>query len=274
MLKTLPDTVWAFDCEWIPDVKAGRAVYFLGDDLTDDEVCNVMWKEGGATEDMPRPFLKLILSQVVSIAIFTRTVQDNGEVVVDMFSLPDGNKTMEEREIIERFLHGIGKKQPQLVGFNSHDSDLTILLQRGVACGVRAPSFSKRPNKPWEGYDYFSKSSEAHIDIRAVLGGWGRGSSPSLHQLAASSGIPGKLGVDGNQVFDLWKEGKIKEIVDYNECDSLTTYLVWLRMINFSGLISEDQYIVEQRMVFDFLQHGAKEKDHFKKFLEAWSFKG
>ena len=276
MLKTLPKVVWAFDCEWIPDAKTGRKVYFIEDSVPDDEVYEIMWKEGGGTEEEPRPFLKLILSQVVSVAILSRTQNDSGEVLLDLFSLPEGNKVMDEKALIERFLNGIGKKQPQLVGFNSYDSDLPILLQRGLAVGVTSPAFSKRPNKPWEGYDYFSKSSEAHVDIRAVLSGWGKGASPSLHQLAVSAGIPGKLGVDGNQVFELWKEGKIQEIVDYNECDSITTYLVWLRMAYFSGLFNDKQYIEEQILVRDFLKNGIARgnKDHFQKFLNAWEFKG
>jgi predicted PolB exonuclease-like 3'-5' exonuclease len=274
MLKSLPSTVWAFDCEWVPDAITGRKVYFLDENISDSEVIKIMWKEGGATEENPQPFLKLILSKVVSIAIFSRNQNDSGEVTLDLFSLPDNNNKMDEKELIERFLNGVGKKQPQLVGFNSHDSDLPVLLQRGLAVGVTSSSFSKRPNKPWEGYDYFSKSSEAHIDIRAILSGWGKGASPSLHQLAVSCGIPGKLGVDGNQVHELWIENKIQEIVDYNECDSITTYLVWLRMAYFSGFFDDRQYNEEQLLVKKFLIKGFEEKNkkHFKKFLDAWEF--
>lgn len=274
MLRSIPPVLWAFDCEWIPDVDTGRKVYFLDSSMPDAEVYNHMWKEGGATEEEPRPFLKLILSRVVSVSIFARNVNDRGDVTLELFSLPDHGKVLPEKEIIERFLNGIGKKQAQLVGFNSHDADLPILLQRGLAVGVRSPQFSKRPNKPWEGYDYFSKSSEAHLDIRAILSGWGKGSSPSLHQLAVSCGIPGKLGVDGNQVFELWMEGKIQEIVDYNECDSITTYLVWLRMAYFSGLFNDEQYHQEQKLVKQFLDKDADTKQHFAKYLAAWEFKG
>jgi len=270
MLKSIPDCVWAFDCEWVPDSRRARLIYDLSDDLTEEEVIEYMWKEGGATEENPQPFLKLILSRVVSVAVLSRTVTSSGEVSLELHAIPQDNKPIEEGLLIERFLNGIGKKQPQLVGFNSYDSDLPILLQRGLACGVSVPSFSKRPNKPWEGYDYFSRSSEAHLDIRGILASWGKG-SPSLHQLAVSCGIPGKLGTDGNQVLELWREGKIKEIVDYNEWDALTTYLVWLRMTHFSGLLDIEGYQHEQDLLKDMLRNEiAKGKIHLQTYLDAW----
>jgi predicted PolB exonuclease-like 3'-5' exonuclease len=270
MLRAIPDAVWAFDCEWVPDPDRGRLVYELPDSTSDEEVILHMWNDAGATEENPQPFLKLIFSRVVSVAVLSRTVNTSGEMTLELHSLPKNNTPMEERALIERFLNGIGKKQPQLVGFNSFDSDLPVLLQRGLVTGVTTPSFSKRPNKPWEGLDYFSRASEAHLDIRAILASWGKG-SPSLHQLAVSSGIPGKLGMDGNKVLDLWKEGKIREIVDYNEWDALTTYLVWLRMAFFSGLFSEEAYEAEQQSLEIFLEEEIKkEKPHLKTYLDAW----
>lgn len=273
MIRSIPKLVWAFDCEWIPDAVTGRKVYFLSSDTLDEDVYALMWKEAGATEEDPQPFLKLILSRIVSVSIFSRLSHEDGSVTVDLFSLPDDHTRIEEKILIERFLNGIGKKQPQLVGFNSHDADLPIMIQRAIALGVTSPQFSKRPAKPWDGYDYFSKSSEAHLDIRALVAGWGKGASPSLHQFAVASGIPGKLGVDGNQVFTLWQEGKMQEIVDYNECDAITTYLVWLRMVYFSGLFTADQYYEEQKLVYAYLCKFEGNKEHFRKYIQAWEFR-
>ena len=75
----------------------------------------------------------------------------------------------DEREIIERFLYMVGERSPQLVGFNSIDSDLQVLIQRGLVNEVRADKFSQRPDKPWDGRDYFARSSEAHLDIIKLL---------------------------------------------------------------------------------------------------------
>ena len=35
MFKSVFDKVWAFDCEWVPDPAAGRALYKLPADLPD-----------------------------------------------------------------------------------------------------------------------------------------------------------------------------------------------------------------------------------------------
>ena len=59
---------WAFDCEWAPDLTAGRRLYHLGTDVPDDEVLRVMWEQGGATEENPQPFLKTVLNGCVAWA--------------------------------------------------------------------------------------------------------------------------------------------------------------------------------------------------------------
>ena len=38
MLKIVPQEVWAFDVEWVPDPASGRRVYGLPASLDDDEV--------------------------------------------------------------------------------------------------------------------------------------------------------------------------------------------------------------------------------------------
>jgi len=66
MFKTIKSRVWAFDAEWIPDPHAGRLLYDLSDDLPDADVLKHMWKEGGATEEDPTPYLKTVVCRIVS----------------------------------------------------------------------------------------------------------------------------------------------------------------------------------------------------------------
>lgn len=67
MIKNIPNEVWAFDCEWVPDIEAGRLLYHLPDDLPTQEVLRVMWEQGGATQDNPTPFLRTLLCRIVSV---------------------------------------------------------------------------------------------------------------------------------------------------------------------------------------------------------------
>ena len=255
MFKYVSRRVCAFDLEWVPDSQAGRRVYDLSDQDSDADVLQVMWEQAGATADKPRPYLKTVLCRVVSVSAVIREQSPNGDVSLRLTALPkDADQPMPEAELIARFLGFVGKAKPQLVGFNSHTSDLPILLQRGIAAGVSAGGFCQRPHKPWEGIDYFARSADTHVDLKQILSGWGIG-TPSLHELATVLGIPGKLGTDGSSVVDLWVEGKVRPIVEYNQFDALTTYLVWLRTAMFAGFFSPGQYRIETDRVRTLIDH-------------------
>ena len=251
MFKYKADEVWVFDAEWVPDPLAGRVLYDLPVTATDREVVEVMWQRNGATEDDPMPYLKTILCRVVSIAAVIRRATPDGDVKVLLHSLPTDTESPEacdEAAILSRFLTGVGHAKPQLVGYNSQAADLKIFMQRGIVRGITAVDFCRRPEKPWEGKDYFVRGGDWHIDLKDVVSGWGR-TTPSLHEIARLSGIPGKIGVDGQQVAQMWLEGDLQRIVHYNEYDALTTYLVWLRIAYFGGFFSAQQYYQEQQRV-------------------------
>jgi len=275
MIKDVKDRVWAFDCEWIPDPLSGRLLYEVPSSVTSPrEIMEVMWERGGATEDDPTPFLKTVLCRIVSIAVVERRVRSDGRVVLNLLSLPrhpEDSEQARERNLIETFLSALGDHKPQLVGFNSVDADMRILVQRGVVAGVTAPRFCSRPDKPWEGIDYFARYGDWHVDLRQILGGFGR-SVPSLNEIATASGIPGKIEVEGNQVAKLWLDGRLKEIVDYNEFDAITTYLVWLRLAHFAGHFSGEQYAEEQQRVRDLILTESKtpERAHLSRYLAEW----
>ncbi len=273
MIKSINKKVWAFDVEWVPDPLAGKLLYKLPEDMPDVDVIREMWKMGGATEEDPMPFLKITLCKIVSLSMVTRH-EDKGEVKVELHSLPSlpvKSTETDEKYIISTFLDILGRMKPQIVGYNSVSADLKILIQRGIANGIMAKHFSKRPDKPWEGVDYFSDRSEHNVDLMRILSGWGK-STPSLNEISVVSGIPGKLGIDGSEVAPMWLEGRIDEIVAYNEYDALTTYLLWLRIAHFAGLFDDNEYVTEQDLVEQLIvdESQKEERKHLLKFLEEW----
>ncbi|MEE3122865.1 MAG: 3'-5' exonuclease [SAR324 cluster bacterium] len=275
MFKQISQNVWAFDVEWVPDSDVGRRLFQLPNEMEEAEVFQKMWEAGGASEEDPMPYLKTVLCRVVSIAAVIRKQKDDQSVSLSLTSLPHHPEIPEEQQesaMLSTFLNAIGENKPQLVGFNSQRSDLKILVQRAVAQGIQAKEFAKRPNKPWEGVDYFdSKFSPVHVDLIEILGGHGK-STPSLHEMANVCGIPGKMGVEGKEVAPLWLEGRLPEIVAYNECDALSTYLIWLRTAHFGGFFSDQAYEEEQLRVRELLEReGALPgKEHLLEFLEEW----
>lgn len=270
MYKFIADNVVVFDIEWVPDPMSGRRIYKLPETASDDEVLEVMWREGGATPEDPRPYLKTVMCRIVSIAAVVRKRQ-HSKVSLELVSLPGQHEGMQsEGKLIRQFLEAVGNLGAQLVGFNSLNADLPILFQRALVNRVTAPTFCHRPEKPWEGADYFARYSDFNIDLKNEIGGFGKG-TPSLHELAASLGIPGKMGINGADVVDLWRSGNFRKIVEYNQFDALSTYLVWLRTAYFSGRLTEDSFVHEERLLESLLhQEIAQGSKHLEQYLDAW----
>lgn len=280
MLKyDIHDPAWFFDLEWVPDAAGAIRLFDMPPETTEIEAIEKLWQEtkGYDMETCPRPFVKYLFSRVVSIAFLSRrVVHVDGERHIDFAlnslpKLPFIDATVDEAEIIGKFLHFVGVRNPQLVGYNSSESDLQVLIQRGMVNEIRAEAFSSRPDKPWNGRDYFdSRNSEAHLDLMAKLS---RGAmTPRLNDLARLCGFPGKIDATGDQVVDMWLAGEITKIVEYNQIDTLNTYLIWLRMVNFAGKLSEEEYFTEQEDFRLFLETEAEkvDNDHLRRFLAKW----
>ncbi len=267
MIKSVPDEVWAFDCEWVPDLRAGRILYRLPDELPDREVLRVMWEQGGATPDNPQPFLRTLLCRIVSIAAVVRRVSKNGEPQLFLHTLPENpdDPSQDETYILRRFLgDGLAARNPQLVGFNSRNADLRILTQRAITRGLCLPHLCERLDaKPWESMD---------IDLMDMVSGYGKSYAVSLNEMATLCGIPGKLETSGEDVCGLWFGGHRREIVQYNSFNALTTYLLWLRLAFFSGRLNTEEYRLEQVRVRRLLEERARKPDdaYLARYLDAW----
>lgn len=263
--------VWAFDCEWAPDVAAGRRLYHLGADVPDDEVMRVMWENGPDydRERNPQPFLKTVLCRIVSIATVVR-VEKGDDVELHLWALPEHpeNRDVSEADILRRYLEKFGTANPLLVGYNSKSADMHILAQRAIVHGLRLPAFARQMEcKPWEMNAY---------DLMDLVGGRGRGYGCSLHEIANLCGIPGKLDTTGDDVAGLFYGGKVREIVQYNVFDALSTYLLWLRVEHFKGMFTTARYDLEQQRVRDLLADEMEKPGgaYLHTYVAAWSALG
>ncbi len=273
--RNIPERIWFFDMEWGPDAMAARRLFDLPKDTSESDAIYTLWSKYGATEEVRRPFLKYLLSRIVSVAFVQRRAifRDDHEIEFKLYSLPRlpiEGEALGEDQIIERFLHQLGEKHPQLVGFNSYESDVQVLIQRGLINEVSAPLFCARPPK-WEPGDYFARwDNEEHLDLIKLFSNGKM--TPRLNEIARLCGFPGKLDVDGEQVVDLWLKGDVTKIVEYNMIDALNTYLVWLRVVHFCGKLKEEAYVSELDQFREFLETEAQKPD--KKFicgfLEKW----
>ena len=274
MFRTVHPVVWAFDCEWVPCARAGRLLLGLDPDTPEADVFDALWTAAGATPDRPRPFLPLARSRLASVAVVERRARADGSVTLALCSAPH-DPDAPEADVLRPFLDGLARRRPQLVGFHSHASDLPLVRQRALVLGLAAPGLCRRPERPWSGPDYSHPHNDWNVDLLRAPGGHRGASSVSLADLAALSGIPAKVGADGRvsgaDVADLWLAGRRDAVRQYNECDAVTTYLLWLRAARLAGLFSAGEHAAEEGRVEALLeQRASQDEAHLEAFLDRW----
>ena len=252
--------VFVFDIETVPDVELGRRVYGLHD-LSDKQVGYVM--QAKRREESGSEFLSLEQQRVVTISVAMRN-RDSFRV----WSL--GEPDAPEAELIQRFFDGIEKFTPDLVSWNGGGFDLPVLHYRALRHGIAAPRY-------WEAGDadqafrfnnYLSRFHARHLDLMDVLSSYQARARVSLEGAAQLLGLPGKLGMSGEKVWDAYLEGQIDSIRNYCETDVVNTYLIYLRFELIRGRLLPEEYRVEVARVRDVLTQQAK--PHFQEFLAAW----
>jgi predicted PolB exonuclease-like 3'-5' exonuclease len=106
------------------------------------------------------------------------------------------------------------------------------------------------------------------MDLMDVMSSYQARARVSLQGAAMLLGLPGKLGMSGEKVWDAYLDGQIEVIRNYCETDVLNTYLIFLRFEMMRGRLLPEEYRVEVARVRDVLTQQAK--PHFQEFLAAW----
>jgi predicted PolB exonuclease-like 3'-5' exonuclease len=252
--------VFVFDIETIPDVELGRRIYDLGD-LSDKQVGYVM--QAKRREESGTEFLSYEQQRVVAISVALRS-RDSFKV----WSL--GEPGASEAEIIQRFYDGIDKFTPDLVSWNGGGFDLPVLHYRALRHGIVAPRYweSGEEDQSFRYNNYLNRYHSRHLDLMDVLSSFQGRARVSLQAAAMLLGLPGKLGMSGDKVWDAYLDGQLDAIRNYCETDVLNTFLVYLRFELMRGRLMRDEYQAEVARVRDVL--AAQGKPHFQEFLAAW----
>jgi len=126
-----------------------------------------------------------------------------------------------EKETLRQFWE-LAKNTDVFAGHNVMDFDLRFIYQRSIVNNVVPSvdlSFARYRNYPI--YDTMREWAK-----------WGS-NNIGLEHLALALGIPTPKdgGIDGSQVWDFYKHGKIQEVLDYCKRDVETTRAVFKRMV-------------------------------------------
>jgi predicted PolB exonuclease-like 3'-5' exonuclease len=252
-----------FDIETIPDIAGFRRLYALAPDMPDAEVAEMALllrrQQTGGSD-----FLPLHLHRVVTISCALRTADS-----FKVFSLSEPDA--DEGQIVQRFFDGIEKYTPQIISWNGGSFDLPVLHYRGMLHKVAAPRYwdQGEDDKDFKWNNYISRYHSRHLDLMDLLAMYQPRASIGLDDFAKLLGFPGKLGMDGSQVWNAYQAGKIADIRDYCETDVVNTHLVFLRFQLMRGHLTPAHYEREIALVRDTLS--GIDAPHWRQFLEVWT---
>lgn len=160
--------------------------------------------------------------------------------------------------------------RPTLVTFNGRGYDLPLMELAAFRYGISLPGWFNCDDKSFDqARNRFNMG--AHIDLHDLISNYGAARLVGgLNLLANLIGKPGKSGVDGSQVQDMYLAGKAQEINDYCRCDVLDTYFVFLRMQVLLGKLKLED---EQKLVgetHDWLQQQEASSAAYAHYLSHW----
>ena len=251
-----------FDLETIPDIEGLRRLHQWGAEVSDAEVAERAF--AARKELTGTTFLPHHLQRVVVVGCVFR--DDKGFRVRCLGQAEDT-----EPVLLSSFFKTIERYTPKLISWNGSGFDLPVLHYRTLIHGIAAPRYwdMGEDDKDFRYNNYLSRYHTRHLDLMDVLAKYnGRGNAP-LDDLAKLCGFPGKLGMDGSQVWDAWSNGRAAEVRAYCETDVVNTWLVYCRFRLIRGELDQIAYQAEVDLVRSTLQASAE--PHWAEYLAAWS---
>ncbi len=160
--------------------------------------------------------------------------------------------------------------QPTWVTFNGRTFDLPLMEHAAFRFGIAVPLWFNLEHRSYE-QNRNRYNLRAQIDLQEVLTNYGstwfRG---GLNLAASLLGKPGKMNVQGDMVYDLYREGRVAEISEYCRCDVLDTYFVFLRSCLLMGKLTlqREHELVQQAK--QLLESQAASHPAYQQYLEQW----
>jgi predicted PolB exonuclease-like 3'-5' exonuclease len=254
--------VLVFDIEAVPDTEGLRRIHNLGPELAAGDIAEMAFQS--RRQAVGSDFLQLHLQKVVAISCALRDKED-----FRVWSL--GSVADSEADLIRRFFEGIEKYSPQLVSWNGGGFDLPVLHYRSLVHGIVARRYWDlgEDDRDFKWNNYLSRYHTRHLDLMDILALYQPRANAPLDELAKLMGYPGKLGMDGSQVWRAFQAGEIAAIRNYCETDVVNTYLVYLRFQLMRGILDNEQYQRECELVRFTLSKSSE--PHWQEFTSHWA---
>lgn len=255
-----------FDTEAIADGELISKIRYPKDNLTPDAAIAKYREELVAERGDGKDFIPHTFMLPISVAIGKVDAQFR---LLDLTVLD--SPAYRPHIITKKFWQGwTHYGRPTLVTFNGRGYDIPLLELAAFRYGISLPAWFNYGGKSFDqARNRYNMST--HLDLQDLISNYGAVRMiGGLNLLANLIGKPGKSGVDGSQVQDMYLAGKVQEINDYCRCDVLDTYFMFLRMQVLMGQLKLDD---EQKLVqetHDWLQQQQGSNPAYAHYLSHW----
>lgn len=263
-MSTQPIRYMVFDVESVADPQLVARLRYPGQDIPPEEAVRRYRAELLAKYDSD--FIPYSFQIPVALVVAKVTADFR---LVDVVALDEPH--YRPHVMTQLFWRGWqAYRQPTLVSFNGRTFDLPLLELAAFRYGISIPGWfetaGRLQDQPRSRYNM-----QAHLDLCELLTNFGSARFYGGLNLAANLlGKPGKMGIEGSMVQDLYWAGQLQTIVDYCRCDVLDTYFVFLRTRVLIGELplEEEQKIVQETRAF--LEARMDQVPAYRKYLEHW----
>ncbi len=260
-------SILVFDIETIPDM---HGLHKLGHiDKAESSYVNAFLDKLQAEKG--HNFVALPLQKIIAISCVLRRNNKNGDAELFINSL--GDLESNEQSIIQKFYALIDKYQPQLVSWNGSGFDLPVLHYRSLINNVSAYQYwdmGDRPDyasKDYKFNNYINRYHLRHIDLMELLAMYQMKNFAKLDDMAKLCGLPGKMGMDGSQVWQAYQDGHLADIRAYCETDVANTYLLYQK---FNAMRFANTRLFEQEKTL-FMQTVDTSLKHWHMYVENFT---
>jgi len=255
-----PATRTAFlvvDTESVPDGRLLRLVKFPDEAIDAEEAIRRAQDEARDRSPTGSDFLPVSFQFPVAVCVL-RVAADFSLQAIACLDAPE----FRPRQIVEKFWSGLGRyPRAKLVTYNGRSFDMPLLEMAAFRYGCSGRDYFQncrnRFNGPIDLFDWLSNYGAARMH-----GG--------LNLLSKILGQPGKMDISGDQVYELYRAGRLQEINDYCLFDTLDTYFVFLRTRVLTGDLTLEQEHDLVRHARDFLISKTAEFPGLGQYLANW----
>lgn len=251
-----------FDIESAPDARLINMVKYPGEGLSETDAVKKFQSEILDATDGNSEFIPVTFQFPLSVCV-AKVADDYS--LLDIVSLDEPK--FRPKEMARLFWLGVEDiyGHTSLVTFNGRGFDIPLLELMAYRYGIQAQRHFR---------DKFAgrfRFGTKHIDLQDWMSNYSAiRMTGGLNLLAKLLGKPGKMSTKGDAVYDMYLEGKMKEINEYCYHDVLDTYFVFLRtrVLNGDITLNREQDIVAKAKKY--LTENIPKVPAFQEYMDNW----